>query len=57
MLEIENKTALEILGRPDERKLKSCMTLFSLLPEAPDCFREVLENITMEDRTKKHCSL
>jgi len=43
MLKIENKTALEILGRPDERKLKSCMTLFSLLPDAPDCFVQVLE--------------
>lgn len=43
MLQIKNKTALEILGRPDERKLKSCMTLFSLLADAPDCFRQVLE--------------
>lgn len=42
MLEIENKTALEILGRPDERKLKSCMTLFGLLPETHECFRQVL---------------
>ncbi|MGE8341710.1 MAG: DUF1810 domain-containing protein [Flavobacterium sp.] len=42
MLQIENKTALEILGRPDERKLKSCMTLFGLLPETPECFRQVL---------------
>lgn len=39
ILKVENKTALEILGRPDERKLKSCITLFSLLPAAPDCFR------------------
>jgi len=43
MLENEKKTALEILGRPDERKLKSCMTLFGLLPETPECFRQVLE--------------
>ncbi|MTH15887.1 DUF1810 domain-containing protein [Flavobacterium sp. LC2016-01] len=43
VLKIENKTALEILGRPDKRKLKSCMTLFGLLPDAPDCFRLVLE--------------
>lgn len=43
MLEIDNKTALEILGRPDERKLRSCMTLLSLLPDAPDCFRQMLE--------------
>lgn len=43
MLEIESKTALEILGSPDERKLRSCMTLFSLVPDAPDCFTQVLE--------------
>ncbi|WP_294958478.1 DUF1810 domain-containing protein [uncultured Flavobacterium sp.] len=43
ILKLENKTALEILGKPDERKLKSCMTLFSLLPDAPDCFEQVLE--------------
>lgn len=43
ILLIQNKTALEILGRPDERKLRSCMTLFSLLPDAPECFRQVLD--------------
>ncbi len=43
MLQIENKSALGILGRADERKLKSCMTLFGLLPEIPECFRQVLE--------------
>lgn len=43
MLQIENKSALGILGRADERKLKSCMTLFGLLPEMPECFRQVLE--------------
>lgn len=42
LLNIENKTALEILGKPDERKLKSCMTLFSLLPNVSDCFELVL---------------
>jgi len=43
ILLIQNKTALEILGRPDERKLRSSMTLFSLLLAAPDCFRQVLD--------------
>jgi uncharacterized protein (DUF1810 family) len=54
MLKIENKTALEILGRADERKLKSCMTLFSLMQDAPDCFRQVLEkyyNGEQDERT------
>lgn len=54
ILKVENKTALEILGRPDERKLKSCMTLFGLLPETPECFRQVLEkyyNGEQDERT------
>ena len=29
MLSIENKAAYDILGTPDDLKLKSCMTLFS----------------------------
>jgi uncharacterized protein (DUF1810 family) len=43
LLKIENKTALEIMGRPDERKLKSCMTLFSLLPNSSKSFKDVLQ--------------
>ena len=53
MLQIENKTALEILGRPDERKLKSCMTLFRLLPETPECFRLVLEKYYNGEQDEK----
>lgn len=53
MLEIENKTALEILGRPDERKLKSCMTLFGLLPEEPECFTQVLEKYYNGEQDEK----
>ncbi|MBK0368639.1 DUF1810 domain-containing protein [Flavobacterium agrisoli] len=54
MLQIENKSALEILGRADERKLKSCMTLFSHLPDTSDCFRQVLVkyyNGEMDEKT------
>lgn len=54
LLEIENKSALEIMGRPDERKLRSCMTLFSLLPNASPCFFHVLKryyNGERDDRT------
>ncbi|TDX11321.1 DUF1810 domain-containing protein [Flavobacterium sp. S87F.05.LMB.W.Kidney.N] len=43
LLEIENKSAVEIMGRPDERKLKSSMTLFSLLPNSSPCFELVLQ--------------
>ncbi|WP_294958284.1 DUF1810 domain-containing protein [uncultured Flavobacterium sp.] len=53
MLQIKNKTALEILGRADERKLKSCMTLFSLLPQAPEYFVKVLEKYYDGEKDEK----
>lgn len=53
MLQIENKSALGILGRADERKLKSCMTLFGLLPETPECFRQVLEKYYHGEKDEK----
>jgi uncharacterized protein (DUF1810 family) len=37
VLKIENKTALEIMGKPDTKKLKSCMTLFNFASKF--CFR------------------
>ncbi len=42
LLKIENKTALEIFSHPDDIKLKSCMTLFSLLDETNPVFENVL---------------
>lgn len=57
LLQIENKTALEILGRPDERKLKSCMTLFSLLPQAPEYFVKVLEKYYGGEKDEKTLQL
>lgn len=57
LLQIENKTALEILGRADERKLKSCMTLFSLLPEAPEYFAKVLEKYYGGEKDEKTLQL
>jgi len=39
----KGKTAMEIFGRPDERKLKSCMTLFSQIQNADPVFEKVLE--------------
>lgn len=43
LLHIEGKTAFEIVGKPDDRKLKSCMTLFSLLSNVDNVFLEVLD--------------
>lgn len=39
----EVKTALEIFGWPDDRKLKSCMTLFGQVANTNPVFHKVLE--------------
>lgn len=39
----QGKTALEIFGKPDDRKLKSCMTLFSQIQNTNPIFQKVLE--------------
>lgn len=43
MLEVKNKAAFEILGSPDDMKLQSCMTLFSIAAPTEKIFAEVLE--------------
>ena len=43
LLSHSDKTAHEIFGSPDDMKLKSSMTLFSLVPGADPVFQEVLD--------------
>ena len=43
VLSQEGKTALEIFGNPDQRKLKSSMTLFSQIQNTSPVFQKVLE--------------
>lgn len=40
--EIDGKTAYQIFGYPDDLKLKSCMTLFSVLKTTNPIFEQVL---------------
>ena len=42
LLAIENKSASNIFGFPDDLKLKSCMTLFMLIQEENPVFQNVL---------------
>lgn len=42
LLEINGKSAREIFGHPDDLKLRSCMTLFSLVPGADGVFSAVI---------------
>jgi hypothetical protein len=41
-LNIENKSAYEILGDPDYLKMKSCMTLFNSIQAGSDVFSKVI---------------
>lgn len=44
LLQLQEKDALKVFGSPDDLKLRSCMTLFSLLDHSEDpVFRQVLE--------------
>jgi uncharacterized protein (DUF1810 family) len=43
LLEIEGKSAYEVLGNPDDAKLKSSMTLFHLVQSDTDIFKRVLD--------------
>lgn len=43
LAKVEGKSAYEILGSPDDVKLKSCMSLFHLIQDETDLFMNVLE--------------
>lgn len=53
LLKIENKTALEIMGKPDTKKLKSCITLFSVLPNTDSVFKSVLDKFYQGETDEK----
>ncbi|MBI1325401.1 DUF1810 family protein [bacterium] len=50
MLGVEGRTALEILGSPDDLKARSCMTLFADLAEPRSLFHQVLEKYYAGER-------
>lgn len=43
LLELDNDNATQIMGRPDDMKLKSSMTLFACADPGNDLFEKVLE--------------
>ena len=49
LLEHGDKSARDILGTPDDLKLKSSMTLFDCASQAP-CFSDVLDQFFEGDR-------
>jgi uncharacterized protein (DUF1810 family) len=60
ILSVEGKSASEIMGYPDDMKLRSSMTLFSLVDGSPSEFREVLSKVfegKPDQRTRQLLSL
>ena len=43
LLKTESNDAREVMGYPDDLKLKSCMTLFSIIAPEEDVFKKVLD--------------
>lgn len=44
LYKLQNKSIEEIFHKPDIKKIKSCMTLFSLIPNVNPIFKEILNN-------------
>jgi uncharacterized protein (DUF1810 family) len=42
LLRLNSNDATQVMGEPDDLKLRSCMTLFSELPDADPVFQKVL---------------
>ena len=57
VLEINGKTANEIFGKPDDRKLQSCMTLFAQLTNADPIFQKVLDKYYQGNKDEKTMQL
>ena len=57
VLEINGKTANEIFGKPDDRKLQSCMTLFAQLTNADPIFQKVLDKYYQGNKDEKTLQL
>ena len=53
LLQIKSNDALEVMGWPDNLKLKSSMTLFSLAKPECEVFQEVLDKFFRGERDQK----
>jgi len=57
LLKLKTHDAHRVFGSPDDLKLKSSMTLFSLLPGADPVFRQVLEKFFNGEKDIKTLNL
>ena len=53
LLSINNSNAEDVMGYPDDRKLKSCMTLFAEVEPEVDVFKKVLDKFFAGEKDKK----
>ncbi|HEV7350452.1 DUF1810 domain-containing protein [Telluribacter sp.] len=53
LLSIKDKTATEVLGYPDDLKLKSSMTLFSIVSDRHSIFERVLDRYFGGEKDQK----
>ncbi len=53
LIQVKDRTANQIFGSPDDAKLKSCMTLFSLLKDTDDVFDAVLQSYFSGQKDQK----
>ena len=56
LLTIKSNNATEVMGTPDDLKLRSSMTLFALLPDGDPVFEAVLKNTFRAKRIKLPCN-
>jgi uncharacterized protein (DUF1810 family) len=56
LLALPGNNANVVMGSPDDLKLRSSMTLFSLVPGADAVFKQCLRNFSMEKWTRQPCS-
>lgn len=57
VFEINGKTANDIFGKPDDRKLKSCMTLFAQITKTDPIFQKVLDKFYQGNKDEKTIEL
>ena len=57
VLEINGKTANEIFGKPDDRKLQSCMTLFAQIKSTDPIFQKILDKYYLGNKDEKTIQL
>jgi hypothetical protein len=57
VLAVEGRTAYEILGSPDDMKLKSCMTLFELADGPDSIFSDILDKYFEGQRDERSLTI